>query len=62
MIVSHDILHVEAGGKTVGKAGVGVVKLQHLGLDFPVGHTCGIAVDDVEVVRINFVDWGITVG
>jgi len=33
-----------------------------LGLEFPVGHTCGIAVDDPEVGRGNFFCWGIAVG
>ena len=62
LIVPHDIPHVEAGGETVGKTGVGVSELQHLGLEFPVGHTCGIAVDDAEVGRGNFFCWGIAVG
>ncbi len=54
LIVTHDIPHVEAGGETMGETGVGVAKLQNLGLEFPVGHTCGIAVDDAEVGQGNF--------
>ncbi len=62
MIVPHDIPHVEAGGETMGKTGVGVSEFRHLGLEFPVGHTCGIAVDDAEVGLGNFFCWGIAVG
>ena len=60
-IVPRDIPHVEADGKTVGKTGVGVAKLRHLGLEFPVGHTCSITVDDAEIGWGNFFCWGITI-
>ena len=33
-----------------------------MGLEVPVGHTCGIAVDDAKVGRGNFFCWGIAVG
>ena len=46
----------------MGKTGIGVSKFRHLGLEFPVGHTCGIAVDDAEVGLGNFFCWGIAVG
>jgi hypothetical protein len=62
LIVPHDIPHVEAGSKAVGKTGIGVSEFRHLGLEFPVGHTCGIAVDDAEVGRGNFFCWEIAVG
>ncbi len=62
MVVPHDIPHVEAVGKAVDKTGIGVSKFRHLGLEFSVGHTCGIAVDDVEVGWGNFFCWGIAVG
>ena len=62
LIVPHDISHVEAGGKTMGKTGVSVAELRHLGLEFPVGHTCSIAVDNAEVGWRNFFCWGIAVG
>ena len=45
LIVPHAIPHVEAEGKTMGKTGVGVAEFRHLDLEFPVGHTCSIAVE-----------------
>ncbi len=45
----------------MGETGIVVSKFRHLGLEFPVGHTCGMAVDDAEVGRGNFFCWGITV-
>ena len=55
MIVPNDVPHVEAGGKAVGKTGIGIAEFSHLGLEFPVG-------DDLEVGQGNFFCWGIAVG
>ncbi len=48
-------------GKAVGKTSILMVKLKHLVLELPVGHSCRIAVDYAKVGLADFLSGGVAV-
>jgi hypothetical protein len=61
-IIPQNITHVNACGKTVGKACITKTELQHLVLEFFVGHSSSVTINDAKVGCRDFLGGGVAVG
>ncbi len=60
-VIPQNIAHVNACGEAVGKACIAKAELQHLVLEFFVGHSGGVTVDDAKVGCGDFLGRGVAV-